>query len=201
MRPGTGQNFTLSNDSGTDDDTGAHTPPPGGLVQTFVVHDQPGCQTKCRFGCRSRPLGHHKGEMWAWTRGPVSERLGAPNNDEMATIWPQAGNDAWEVWMRALWSGRARGDYLSDALALLAGWTREDKQLKRVFLVDNTQHSDLTERVKVCADALHLRAEIRRLDGYTQVKVAAADGVAITEREVTLAARIEDAYRLCLNER
>jgi 4a-hydroxytetrahydrobiopterin dehydratase len=118
----------------------------------------------------------------------------------MATIWPQAGNDAWEVWMRALWNGRARGDYLSDALALLAGWSREDRQLKRVFQLDNSQHSDLTERVKVCADALHLRAEIRRLDGYTQVKLAAADGVSITEREVTLAARIEDAYRLVLNE-
>jgi len=117
----------------------------------------------------------------------------------MATVWPQAGNDAWEVWMRALWNSRARGDYLSDALALLTGWTHEDKQLKRVFTLDTAQHSDLTERVKVCADALHLRAEIRRLDGYTQVKLAAADGIAITEREVTLAARIEDAYRLVLN--
>ncbi|HEY6595605.1 MAG TPA: 4a-hydroxytetrahydrobiopterin dehydratase [Asanoa sp.] len=98
--------------------------------------------------------------------------------------------------MRALWSARARKDALSDALALLAGWTREDKQLKRTFVLDDTQHAALTERVKVCSDAFHLRAEMRRLDGYTQVQVSAEDGAAITEHEVTLAARIEDAYRV-----
>jgi len=97
--------------------------------------------------------------------------------------------------MRALWSARLRKDALSDALALLAGWTREDKQLKRTYTLDDSQHTALIERVKVCSDAFHLRTEMRRLDGYTQVKVAAEDGAAITEREVTLAARIEDAYR------
>jgi pterin-4a-carbinolamine dehydratase len=102
--------------------------------------------------------------------------------------------------MRALWGARVRKDALADALALLAGWTREDKQLKRTFTLDDSQHAALTERVKVCSDAFRRRAEMRRLDGYTQVKVAAEDGAAITEHEVTLAARIEDAYRLVIDE-
>jgi pterin-4a-carbinolamine dehydratase len=97
--------------------------------------------------------------------------------------------------MRALWSNRAKRDYLTDALTLLAGWTREGRQIKRTLLLDDTQHAALTERIKVVSDALHLRPEIRRLDGHTQIKVGARDGDAITEGEVTLAARIEDAYR------
>ena len=97
--------------------------------------------------------------------------------------------------MRAPWNARQRADYLSDALSHLAGWTREDRQLRRTFTLDDTQHADLTERIKVCADALRLRAELRRLDGHTQIKLAAADGTTITDREVALAARIEDAYR------
>jgi pterin-4a-carbinolamine dehydratase len=121
------------------------------------------------------------------------------DHDEMATVWPQAGNDAvGGVPMRALWNTRARADYLSDALAHLTGWTQEDRQLRRTFTLDDTQHADLTERIKVCADALRLRAELRRLDGHTQIKLSAADGATITDREVALAARIEDAYRAVL---
>ena len=97
--------------------------------------------------------------------------------------------------MRALWTGRGKSDYLSDALALLSGWTREGRQLTRLLVLDDTQHAALTERIKVASDALRLRPEIRRLDGHTQIKVGARDGEAITEGEVTLAARIEDAYR------
>lgn len=97
--------------------------------------------------------------------------------------------------MRALWNARIRADYLSDALAHLTGWTQEDRQLRRTFALDDTQHADLTERIKVCADALRLRVELRRLDGHTQIQLSAADGDTITDREVALAARIEDAYR------
>jgi 4a-hydroxytetrahydrobiopterin dehydratase len=114
----------------------------------------------------------------------------------MATIWPQAGNDAWEVWrMRALWGSRADRDYLSDALTLLGGWAREGRQIKRTLVLDDAQHAALTERIKVVADALHIRPEIRRLDGRTQIRVSPREGDVITEGEVTLAARIEDAYR------
>ena len=97
--------------------------------------------------------------------------------------------------MRALWNSKAPRDYLSDALALLSGWTHDGRQIKRTLALDETQHAALTERIKVAADALHLRPEIRRLDGHTQIRLGARDGDAITEGEVALAARIEDAYR------
>jgi 4a-hydroxytetrahydrobiopterin dehydratase len=93
---------------------------------------------------------------------------------------------------------RRRGngtDYLSDALALLSGWTQEGVQLKRELACDESQHAALTERIKVAADTLHIRPSIRRLDGHTQICLGSRDGDAITDGEVTLAARIEDFYR------
>ncbi len=97
--------------------------------------------------------------------------------------------------MRARWKSRPRPDYLTDALTLLSGWTREGVQIKRILPIDDYQHAALTERIKVAADALRLRPEIRRLDGSTLIKVRAMDGGGITAGEVALAARIEDAYR------
>jgi 4a-hydroxytetrahydrobiopterin dehydratase len=85
-------------------------------------------------------------------------------------------------------------DYLSDALALLTGWTREGRDIRRTLWLDEAQHAALTERVKVVADALQVRPSIRRLDGYTQIEVRTPTG-ALTPGEVTLAARIEDVYR------
>ncbi len=97
--------------------------------------------------------------------------------------------------MRAPWRGNPDGDYLSDALALLAGWTREGCEIKRTLRIDDAQHAALTERIKVAADALQLQPTVRRLNGYTQIQVATPDGGALTAGEVALAARIEDAYR------
>lgn len=97
--------------------------------------------------------------------------------------------------MRALWNTGRNRDYLSDALTLLAGWTREDREITRTLSLDETQHAALTERIKVVADALQLRPKIRRLDGHTQIRLGTPDGDALTAGEVTLAARIEDAYR------
>lgn len=97
--------------------------------------------------------------------------------------------------MRALWGSRMDRDYLSDVLTLLGGWTREGQQIKRTLMIDDTQHAALTERIKIIADALHLRPEVCRLDGHTQIKIGCPDESAITENEVTLAARIEDVYR------
>jgi pterin-4a-carbinolamine dehydratase len=97
--------------------------------------------------------------------------------------------------MRALWSSRTARDPLSDALALLVGWSREDRLIKRTLVIDDAQHAALAERMKIAADVLHLRPEVRRLGGHTQIKIAARDGDTLTEREVTLAARIEDVYR------
>ena len=97
--------------------------------------------------------------------------------------------------MRALWSNRQSRDYLSDAFALLAGWTRDGREIRRTLHLDDTQHAALTERIKVVADALQLRPEVRRLNGYTQIRLDTPEASALTAGEVTLAARIEDAYR------
>jgi 4a-hydroxytetrahydrobiopterin dehydratase len=96
--------------------------------------------------------------------------------------------------VRARRRDATRGDYLSDALALLAGWSRDGHQINRILRLDDAQHAALTERVKVIADALQLRPTIRRLDGHTLIRVGTANG-ALTAGEVTLAARIEDVYR------
>ena len=97
--------------------------------------------------------------------------------------------------MRVLFNSRAKDDYLSDALTLLSGWTREGEQIRRTLMIDDTQHAALTERVKVVADALHLRPEISRRADSTQIRVGHGSGGPLTEGEVLLAARIEDAYR------
>lgn len=101
--------------------------------------------------------------------------------------------------IRALWQGRVAKDQVSDALTLLDGWTREDRQLKRTLALDDSQHAALTERIKVFADTLHLRPKIHRIDGQTQIRLDAQDDAGIGEGEVTLAARIEDAYRTVTN--
>jgi 4a-hydroxytetrahydrobiopterin dehydratase len=100
--------------------------------------------------------------------------------------------------MRARKPWGNRSDYLSDALALLGGWTRDGVQLKRVLACDESQHAALTERIKVAADTMRIRPNIRRLDGHTQICLDAPEGGTITDGEVTLAARIEDAYRTVL---
>jgi pterin-4a-carbinolamine dehydratase len=97
--------------------------------------------------------------------------------------------------MRVLFNSRSKHDYLSDALALLSGWTREGEQLHRTLVLDGTQHAALTERVAVVADALRLRPEISRRADRTQIRVGHGDGEPLTEGEVLLAARIEDAVR------
>jgi pterin-4a-carbinolamine dehydratase len=104
--------------------------------------------------------------------------------------------------MRASW-GRAapgthppttrRDDYLSDALTLLAGWTRDEDEITRTLLLDDAEHAALTERIKVVADALQVQPDIRRSGGETRIRLAAGGG--LTAGEVTMAARIEDAYR------
>jgi 4a-hydroxytetrahydrobiopterin dehydratase len=91
-------------------------------------------------------------------------------------------------------AGRS-SDYLTDALELLQGWTQHGAQLRRELVCDDSQHAALTERIKVAADTLRIRPAIRRTDGHTQISLSAAEGDIITDGQVTLAARIEDAYR------
>ncbi|HLU32481.1 MAG TPA: 4a-hydroxytetrahydrobiopterin dehydratase [Natronosporangium sp.] len=97
--------------------------------------------------------------------------------------------------MRALWSTPHGSDYLSDALTQLAGWTRDEREITRILPLDDSQHAALTERIKVVADALQLRPEIRRFEGRTEIRLGTRDGNGLTPGAVTMAARIEDAYR------
>jgi 4a-hydroxytetrahydrobiopterin dehydratase len=86
-------------------------------------------------------------------------------------------------------------DYLTDALSLLQGWTRDGRELRRTLRLDDSQHAALAERIKVVADALQMRPEIRRLNGHTQIKVCTREGNGLSDGQVRLAARIEDMYR------
>lgn len=101
--------------------------------------------------------------------------------------------------MRAARDRNRGGDYLTDALDLLTGWIRDDRAIERTLPLDDTQHAALTERIKVTADALQLRPEISRLDGHTHIRLGTPEGGGLTAGEVTMAARIEDAYRAVTN--
>ena len=91
--------------------------------------------------------------------------------------------------------GAQSSDYLTDALGLLEGWERDGLELRRELVCDDSQHAALTERIKVAADTLRIRPAIRRTDGHTQISLGAGEADNITDGQVTLAARIEDAYR------
>jgi 4a-hydroxytetrahydrobiopterin dehydratase len=88
-----------------------------------------------------------------------------------------------------------RADYLADALSLLDGWTRDGREFRRTLRLDDSQHAALAERIKVVADALQLRPQVRRLDGHTQIKLCTPEDGALSDGEVTLAARIEAMYQ------
>lgn len=102
-------------------------------------------------------------------------------------------------WSRAVPGARQsstrRDDYLNDALTQLAGWTREANEITRTLPLDDAEHAALTERIKVVADALQVRPEIRRSNGQTRIRLSTPVGDGLTAGEVTMAARIEDAYR------
>lgn len=90
---------------------------------------------------------------------------------------------------------RLRREDLRDALAQLTGWIREPRELRRSLRLDEAQHAALTERIKVVADVMQARPEIRRQAGQTHIALRPADGGTVTADEVRLAARIEDIYQ------
>jgi len=86
-------------------------------------------------------------------------------------------------------------DHLRDALSLLDEWFGDNREIRRTLRLDDSEHNALTERIKVASDALQCRPDVRRLDGYTQIRLRPADGGALTADQVALAARIEAAYQ------
>ncbi|NUR28214.1 MAG: pterin dehydratase [Catenulispora sp.] len=96
--------------------------------------------------------------------------------------------------MGAVWR-RDQTNYLTDALSQLQGWTRDPRGLRRTLTLDDSQHRELAEHITVYADAAEVHAQIRRLDGHTQIQLCTADDTSpLTASEVSLAARIEAAY-------
>src|SRR4051812_48146195 len=89
-------------------------------------------------------------------------------------------------------------DYLADALSLLDGWTRDGRELRRTLRLDDSQHAAITERIKIVADALQLRPQVRRLDGSTHIRLHTPDE-SLSDGEVALAARIETMYRTLIH--
>jgi 4a-hydroxytetrahydrobiopterin dehydratase len=84
-------------------------------------------------------------------------------------------------------------DLLQDALQQLDGWSTDSTHISRTLAIDESQHADLTERIKIFADAYELRPDVRRFDGRTRIHVGRAEGVTLSE--VSFAARVEDAYQ------
>jgi 4a-hydroxytetrahydrobiopterin dehydratase len=86
-------------------------------------------------------------------------------------------------------------DYLTDALEVLAGWQMDGTEIYRMLSLDDAQHADLAERIKIYSDALQVRPRIRRRDGETRIGLGSSETGELSDREVHLAARIEGAYR------
>src|SRR5215213_4900039 len=106
-------------------------------------------------------------KLCTWTLRAPPTTLGA----RTTTVWRRIGHKpATTPGRRAVRTRRrdeSETDYLSDARGLLAGWSREAREIKRTLCLDDAQHAALTERIKVVADALQLRPTIRRIEGAT----------------------------------
>lgn len=86
-------------------------------------------------------------------------------------------------------------EILREALAQLDGWRGDRHGIHRTLDITESEHAELTERIKVVADAMRMRPDLHRTDGRTQIGLDPIDGDALTSAEIALAARIEAAYR------
>lgn len=84
-------------------------------------------------------------------------------------------------------------DLLQDAIQQLDGWNCDDTRMTRVLPLDDSQHANLTEWIKIYADAFEQRPDVSRSDGQTRILVSGIGGVTLSE--VNFAARVEDAYQ------
>ena len=96
--------------------------------------------------------------------------------------------------MRVPWSVSRRPDYLSDALALLDGWTRQGREIHRALPLDDSQHAALTERITVLADVLAgmlptgSKLVLHWRDAHGQSGLSAVAGTSEALREQAVAA-------------
>jgi pterin-4a-carbinolamine dehydratase len=89
---------------------------------------------------------------------------------------------------------RLNDEILHEALTHLAGWQGDQHGIERTLEISDAEHAELTERIKVVADAMRLRPILRRTDGRTSIEVDPIDGEILSTAQVALAARIEAAY-------
>jgi pterin-4a-carbinolamine dehydratase len=89
-------------------------------------------------------------------------------------------------------------EILREALAHLEGWQGDRHGIRRTLRINDADHADLTERIKVVADAMRLRPELHRVDDRTEIRLDPVEGDQITTAQVALAARIEAAYHAIL---
>lgn len=89
---------------------------------------------------------------------------------------------------------RLNDEILHEALTHLAGWQGDQHGIERTLEISDAEHAELTERIKVVADAMRLRPVLRRTDGRTSIEVEPIDGEVLSTAQVALAARIEAAY-------
>ncbi len=90
--------------------------------------------------------------------------------------------------------GRTEQDdnVLLDALRELDGWEADDDRLTRTLPLDESQHAELAEQIKIFADTLNVRPDVSRSEHTTLIVLSREGGVSSTD--VTFAGRVESAY-------
>ena len=90
--------------------------------------------------------------------------------------------------------GRTEQDdnVLLDALRELNGWVADDGRLSRSLPLDDSQHAELAEHIKIFADTLGVMPDVSRTDEATLIVLAREGGFSLTD--VTFAGRVETAY-------
>ncbi|GAB3219444.1 hypothetical protein GCM10027447_02350 [Glycomyces halotolerans] len=81
---------------------------------------------------------------------------------------------------------------LLDALRELNGWVADDDRLTRTLPLDESQHAELAEQIKIFADTLGVHPDVSRADEATQIVLTRDGGFSLTD--VTFAGRVESAY-------
>ena len=81
---------------------------------------------------------------------------------------------------------------LLDALRELNGWEADDGRFARTLPLDESQHAELAEQIKIFADTLNVHPDVTRSDHATLIVLTRHGGVSLTD--VTFAGRVESAY-------
>ncbi|THV43113.1 pterin dehydratase [Glycomyces buryatensis] len=90
--------------------------------------------------------------------------------------------------------GRTEQDdnVLLDALSELNGWVADDGRLRRTLPLDESQHAELAEQIKIFADTLNVRPDVSRSEQATLIVLTRDGGFGLPD--VTFAGRVESAY-------